>query len=226
MAGGAKPEDGAMTAKKPSRGRPRDFSIAEALESAMHVFWRKGYEGASVADLTKAIGINSPSLYAAFGSKRELFHAVVGHYDAQFKTFMENVLAAPCARDVADRLLKGLAVLATDTRQNRPPGSLLVQSGLSCSDSGVPAELAGRRAHWEKMLCERFARAQREGDLPDTVGPATVARHLVAVCIGMCVLAAEGATREELLNIADVTMLSLVWIDQRGMVEAQRRERV
>jgi hypothetical protein len=98
-----------------SMGRPRSFCTTQALNSAMQVFWRKGYEGASIAELKKAIGINSPSLYAAFGSKKELFHRVLAHYDAQNKAFMDEILAASRAQDVASLLLRGVAALVTDT---------------------------------------------------------------------------------------------------------------
>ena len=185
-------------------GRPRSFCTEKALDSAMQVFWRKGYEGASIAELTKAIGINSPSLYAAFGSKKELFHRVLVHYDAQNKVFMDEMLAASRAQDVASLFLRGVAALVTDTSRNNPPGSLFVQSWLSCSDPAIPAELARRRDRWERELCNRFARARAEGDLSSGSSPSALASHIMAVSIGMCVLAAEGASRKDLLDIADM----------------------
>jgi AcrR family transcriptional regulator len=185
-------------------GRPRSFCKTQALQSAMQVFWRKGYEGTTITDLTKAIGINSPSLYAAFGSKKELFQAVVVHYDAQLNAFMDEVLAAARARDVATLLLQGVASLVTDTKGNNPPGSLLVQSGMSCSDSTIPAVIARHRARWEKILCERFSRAQAEGDLSAATDPSGLARYIMAVAIGMSVLATEGASREDLLAMAEM----------------------
>jgi AcrR family transcriptional regulator len=191
-------------------GRPRSFCTTQALQSAMQVFWRKGYEGASIADLTKAIGINSPSLYAAFGSKKELFYRVLVHYDAQNKVFMDEVLAAPRAQDVASLLLRGVATLITDTSGNNPSGSLFVQSGLSCSDAAIPAELARRRTYWEKALCKRFVRAQAEGDLSSAADPSALASHIMAVSIGMCVLAAGGASREDLLDTAEMAAMPVV----------------
>ncbi|HEX4533759.1 MAG TPA: helix-turn-helix domain-containing protein, partial [Rhizomicrobium sp.] len=93
----------------------------------MEVFWRHGYEGASLADLTESMGINSPSLYAAFGSKEGLFRAVLERYDARRKGFMENVLAAPDAQSVARAFLEGVAEFAADTSGRNPPGCLLLQ---------------------------------------------------------------------------------------------------
>jgi AcrR family transcriptional regulator len=190
-------------------GRPRSFCTTQALNSAMQVFWRRGYEGASIAELRKAIGINSPSLYAAFGSKKELFYRVLAHYDAQNKVFMDEILAASRAQDVASLLLRGVATLATDASGNNPRGGLLVQGGLSCSDPTIPAELARRRVHWEGELCKRFVRAQVEGDLSSGASPPALASYLMAVSIGMCVLAAERASREDLLDIADMAATSV-----------------
>src|SRR5580704_12026654 len=147
-------------------GRPRGFCTDKALDSAMLVFWRKGYEGASMVDLTQAIGINSPSLYAAFGSKEGLFRAVLERYDARRNAFMAALLAAPTARDVAEKFLHGVADFAADTGGKNPPGCLLLQSGLSCGDSAIPDELTRHRAEKEAALCARFERAVRDGDLP------------------------------------------------------------
>jgi AcrR family transcriptional regulator len=190
-------------------GRPRSFCTTRALNSAMQVFWRRGYEGASIAELRKAIGINSPSLYAAFGSKKELFYRVLAHYDAQNKVFMDEILAASRAQDVASLLLRGVAALVTDTSGNNLRGGLLVQGGLSCSDPAIPAELARRRVHWEGELRKRFVRAQVEGDLSSGASPPALASYLMTVSIGMCVLAAERASREDFLDIADMAATSV-----------------
>jgi AcrR family transcriptional regulator len=187
-------------------GRPRSFCTEKALDSAMQVFWRKGYEGASMVDLTEAIGINSPSLYAAFGSKEGLFRAVLGRYDARRIAFMENLLAAPTAREVAERFLHGVADFAADTGGKNPPGCLLLQSGLSCGDSVIPDELARHRAEKEAALRERFERAQREGDLPPTANPASLARYLSAMANGICIQAASGASTKELHEVAALAL--------------------
>src|SRR5580704_13901572 len=130
-------------------GRPRGFCTDKALDSAMQVFWRKGYEGASLVDLTTAIGINSPSLYACFGSKEGLFRAVLERYDTRRKAFMDKVLAHTSAHGVATALLVGVAGFAADTSGLNPPGCLLLQSGLTCGDQVIPDELARHRAEKE-----------------------------------------------------------------------------
>src|SRR5947207_13461768 len=106
-------------------GRPRAFDADKALDKALKVFWRKGYEGASLPDLTAAMGINRPSLYAAFGNKEELFRKVIARYVDGPASFVRKALEAPTARVAAERLLSGAIALVTDPRN--PRGCLLVQ---------------------------------------------------------------------------------------------------
>ena len=133
-------------------GRPRAFDTDQALHQAMKVFWRLGYEGASLAELTRAMGINAPSLYAAFGSKEGLFKAVLDHYEARRQRCLGDILSASTAREVAVRLVFGLVDVVTDP--DVPPGCLLLQGGLSCgaNTQDVPQELARRRASLEQAL--------------------------------------------------------------------------
>jgi AcrR family transcriptional regulator len=142
-------------------GRPREFDADAALDQAMEVFWRHGYEGATIAQLTDAMGINPPSLYAAFGNKEGLLKAALDRYTAKRAGWMEGVLSAPTARDVAERMLMGTADSQTDP--DNPPGCLLVQGGLACGtgSENVPFELAARRALTEDQLRERFVRAKK-----------------------------------------------------------------
>ena len=187
-------------------GRPRGFDREGALDRAMDVFWRKGYEGASLADLTKAMGINPPSLYAAFGNKEGLLKAALDRYREQRSDFMRHVLEAPHARAVAERILGGTADLLTDPAN--PPGCLLVQGGLACgsTSSRIPLELAERRAETEHLLKERFVRARDDGDLPADADPGALAQFLSTVLNGMGVQAAAGATREALRQTARLSL--------------------
>jgi AcrR family transcriptional regulator len=189
-------------------GRPRSFCLDQAADRAMTVFWKKGYEGASLSDLTTAMGINAPSLYAAFGSKEGLFKAVLKRYDDRRSGFMENVLSAPDAYGVARNYLEGIAEFAADTNGGaNPPGCLLVQSG-SCADQAIPEEVARHRAEKERLLCERFKQAKKDGDLPKDADPATLARYLSAMANGICMHAAAGAKVAELISIARVALAS------------------
>jgi len=189
-------------------GRPRSFCVDQAADRAMTVFWTKGYEGASLSDLTTAMGINAPSLYAAFGSKEGLFKAVLERYDARRQGFMDKVLSAPDAYGVARNYLEGIAEFAADTNGGQnPPGCLLVQNG-SCADQTIPEEVARHRAEKEAKLRERFEQAQKDGDLPDDADPAMLARYLSAMANGICMHAAAGASVAELLDIARMALAS------------------
>lgn len=181
-------------------GRPREFNVEEALAAAQKVFWLKGYEGASISDLTEAMGINSPSLYAAFGSKKGLFTAVLNHYDASREKVLAKILAEPTAKEVAQRYLTALAEYATDKKH--PPGCLLVKAGLSPGEGEIAKQVAQHKAATEMALRERFECAKREGDLPGDASPVALMRYLMAVGAGLCVQAATGASRDDVCAIA------------------------
>jgi AcrR family transcriptional regulator len=183
------------------KGRPREFDTDKALDAALKVFWRKGYEGASLPELTKAMGINRPSLYAAFGNKEALFRKVLDRYAEGPSAYVGEALNEPTARAVAERLLEGTIDLLTDRRN--PHGCLMVQGALACGEAAesVRRELASRRLASEAAVCQRFERALAEGDLPADCDPADLARYVVTVVRGMAVQAAGGAGREELRRV-------------------------
>lgn len=190
-------------------GRPREFDADAALDEAMEVFWRHGYEGATIAQLTEAMGINPPSLYAAFGNKEGLLKAALDRYTAKRAEWMSEVLSAPTAREVAERMLTCIADTQTDPAN--PPGCLLVQGGLACGtgSENVPFELAARRAETEEQLRERFVTAKNDGDLKETADPAALAGYLSAVSVGMGVMASSGADREALRQVASVSVKAI-----------------
>jgi AcrR family transcriptional regulator len=187
-------------------GRPREFDMDAALDKAMEVFWRRGYEGATIAELTGAMGINPPSLYAAFGNKEGLLKAALDRYMVVRNECMEEILAAPTAREVVERGLLKLADLQTDPAN--PPGCLLVAGGLACGvgSENIPFELAAHRAQTEEQMRQRFIRAREEGDLAADSDPAALARYVSAVIVGIGVLASGGATREQLREVALVAV--------------------
>src|SRR5947209_3799427 len=141
-------------------GRPRAFDIDKALDRALQVFWRKGYEGASLPDLTRAMGINRPSLYAAFGNKEALFRKALDRYAEGPACYVRQALDEPTARAVAERVLAGSVDLLTDPRN--PRGCLLVQGALVCGEAAesVRRELAARRLAGEVAFRRRFERAR------------------------------------------------------------------
>src|ERR1700753_124748 len=118
--------------KEPARGRPRSFDSDLALDRALRVFWEKGYEGTSLSDLTAAMRINRPSLYAAFGDKESLFRKALDRYTGAQFSYIQNALNAPTARQVAERLL--LATVGQMCDGRNPAGCLLVQGALASGE--------------------------------------------------------------------------------------------
>ena len=182
-------------------GRPRSFETGKALDAAMKVFWRKGYEGASLADLTRAMGINRPSLYAAFGDKESLFRKVLDRYDNGPAGYVREALNQPTARAAIERLMEGAAELATAS--SNPRGCLFVQGALACGDGAkvIRNDLILRRDAGEKAVRQRLKRAQAEGDLPRDANSADLARYVVTMIHGIAVQAASGAARDQLRRV-------------------------
>jgi AcrR family transcriptional regulator len=187
-------------------GRPRKFDADQALDRAMKVFWRYGYEGASLLDLTRAMKINRPSLYAAFGDKESLFRKALDRYVAQNACHVKEALAQPTARAVVERLWRaGIDVVADSSC---PAGCLLVQGALACgaTSKSVQRELTKRRQAGEDLLRARFERAILEGDLPRDSDAAALARYAATISYGMAVHAAGGATAEDLRPVVEVAL--------------------
>jgi AcrR family transcriptional regulator len=185
-------------------GRPRGFDPDAVLERAMHVFWAKGYEGTTLSDLTRAMRINRPSLYAAFGNKEQLFGKVLDRYMDGPVAYFGKALAAPKARDVVEGIFLGTARMADDPRV--PAGCLMVQGALACGDASVRKEVAARRAAAEVALRRRLQRAKREGDLPKNADPAELAHYVMTVVRGMAVQSAGGASRDQLRRVAKIAL--------------------
>jgi AcrR family transcriptional regulator len=206
-----------MNKKSPSKaaGRPRSFDTGNALDCALDVFWRKGYEGASLSDLTKAMGINRPSLYAAFGDKEKLFRKVLDRYEEGPASYSRAALQERTSRAVVERLLYGTADLLTSP--GNPRGCLFVQGALACGDGAdcVRKELISRRMAGEAALRQRLLRARMDGDLPPESNPASLARYIVTLIQGISVQAAGGATRSELHRVIDIALQS--WPSRRNV---------
>jgi len=187
-------------------GRPRAFDPQKALEKALDVFWRHGYEGASLAELTKAMRINKPSMYAAFGNKQDLFRKALDRYAETATDYVRVGLKAPTARGAVERILVGAADSLSDARH--PRGCLMVQGALACGEGSkvVQRELCLRRALGEAAIRERLERAKLEGDLAADANPAELAGYVMTVVHGMSVQASGGASREKLRGIAERAM--------------------
>ena len=193
-------------AKATTIGRPRAFSMDDALDRALEVFWRKGYEGASICDLTQAMGINPPSLYAAFGNKESLFRRALDRYQAKHAALWDEALAAPTAFEAVKQLLEGTALSLGDKRT--PRGCLLIQAALCGGEESDPVtkELAARREASVALIRDRLQRAKREGDLPDDADPAGLARFVATVIHGMAVQAASGASCKDLERVVETAL--------------------
>lgn len=188
------------------RGRPRTFNLDEALDKALRVFWQKGYEGASLDDLTGAMGISRPSLYAAFGDKETLFRKALDRYESGPSSFAREALKEPTARGVVERLLREAIKMHTDP--NTPPGCLMVHGALASGEGSdsIRLELNARRSADEIGLRQRLAHAKAEGDLPHDANPADLARYIVTIMRGMAVQASGGASRNELRRVAQMAL--------------------
>lgn len=190
------------------RGRPRTFVLEDALDRAIEVFWRQGYEGTTLDDLTEAMSISRPSLYAAFGNKEEAFKRAIERYATVDMAYVNDAIAEPTARLVAEHYLRSNVLAITDPE--RPAGCLSIQGGLSGSPQhqNIVSFLSQSRAAGEAKFAARFQRAIEDGDLSSQESPEELAKYLATVTSGMAVQAAAGATRAELEPIVDRALLA------------------
>lgn len=188
-------------------GRPLSFDREAALERAMLVFWRYGYEAASLSELTSAMGITPPSLYAAFGDKEQLFLEAVERYSTKRCDALQDMFAqAPTARDAIERLLQSSAV--DNTCPSHPPGCLVVMAATNCSASAehVQTAMTERRENIEGLITARIEQGIQEGELPTSIDAATLANFYAAVLQGMTMQARDTCDRDKLLAIASAAM--------------------
>lgn len=188
------------------KGRPREFCVDQALAAALRVFWSKGYEGASLTDLTEAMGITRPSLYAAFGNKEALFCKALDLYQREKLAYIDAAISAPTARAVAERLLRG--ALENQTSSDEPHGCLGVISAVACGAEAesIRAEVLKRGAFSRQAIVDRMARAKAEGDLPAHVDVEGLTAMLYALLQGMAVQAGGGASREDLERLIEASL--------------------
>jgi AcrR family transcriptional regulator len=192
--------------KKELMGRPREFDIDRAVEISLDLFWRNGYNGTSLTNLTNAMGITPPSFYFAFGSKEKLFQLVFNRYVTEHFAFFKEALSQSTARSIVERLLYGFA--DTFTNGKHPSGCLLINSSLPCSDDADPIrrKLAEGRDEIRKELCSRLKKAKSSGDLPEEADPSALARYVLMLGWGMAIEAQSGASRKELYRTVIVAL--------------------
>lgn len=205
------------------RGRPRVFDREEALGQATRLFWLKGYDGTSIVDLTDAIGIEAPSLYAAFGSKKELYAAALRYYGENYEGLVwDNFRAAATARDAAKAYLMDSAAALTGAIADTPRGCMATLSSIvGEAHPQLGSLLLAVRAVVFDRLKARFERAVSEGELADSVDVAGLARFVQNNQSGMSILARDGIGRAELEHVAKIAMLG--WDSAVKLSEVARR---
>ncbi|MFM2042952.1 MAG: hypothetical protein RLY86_1528 [Pseudomonadota bacterium] len=190
-----------------ARGRPRAFDPDAALDRALDLFWRNGYDGTSLADLTRAMGINRPSLYAAYGDKRALFQKALDRYMAGPCALVARaVVEAPTAIAAVRALL--MSITGSDACADGPRGCLLVHGALCGGEETgeIQAELTRRRAEMERLLQARLDGALATGELPAGTDTGALARFYAAVQQGIAVQAKAGARPEDLCGVVRIAL--------------------
>ena len=187
-----------------TRGRPREFCTDTALAAALRIFWEKGYDGASLTDLTEAMGITRPSLYAAFGNKEALFKQALDLYENEKLAYVRTALDAPTARGVAQRLLDGTIANIT----SECPGCLgvMISVQVSTSSSPIQQDVRHRARSSSEAMIARMQQAIDDGDFTIPVSAEAMTNYLTAVLQGLAVQAGAGADRDQLQQIADATL--------------------
>lgn len=189
-------------------GRHREFDVEKVLDAALCVFWRKGYEGTSYADLTEAAGVERPALYSAFGNKEALFRKALDRYSERFLEYIPEALRLPTSRQVAAHILYNAVDL--NTRFPDHTGCLGINGAVAGSDEAEPVRqaLIDFRAAGQAELRVRFEQAKAEGDLPETADPETLSAFVMAMTHGMAVQAKAGFSRDMLRAVADQALSS------------------
>jgi len=188
-------------------GRPRAFDREEALNTAMDLFWRHGFEGTSTAQLTAAIGIAPPSLYAAFGSKEALFRETLALYGQRYGGFLSQPMSGTgSARAAVEQMLQAAARQFTDAQH--PLGCMVAAGELQASEAqgALVAEVAGRRHAAQLAIRARLNRARQDGELPAVTDTAALAAYFAMVVQGLAVQARDGAKPALLKRLADLAM--------------------
>lgn len=184
-------------------GRHRQFDVDETLDTALCIFWRKGYEGTSYTDLTQATGVERPALYSAFGNKEALFRKALRRYYEHYQDFIPEALKLPTAREVAAHLLYRSVEL--NTRNPDHTGCFIINGAIAGSDDAEPVRqaLIEIREVGLAQLRERFEQAKAQGDLPSNAKADALAAFLLAVLHGMAVQAKAGFSRGMLEAVAE-----------------------
>jgi AcrR family transcriptional regulator len=183
------------------RGRPRSFDRDAALDQAIRLFWRDGYEATSVRDLSEELGIGAPSLYSAFGDKQTLFGEAVRVYDREYGGFIEEALdEEPTAEAAVTRIFTRAP--GRYTRRGLPSGCLIASGDAGTTDDGARRTLRGMRKRITALIADRIRRDVTTGVLPPGTDPEALAAHTMAVLNGIAQQARDGVPRRRLEQVA------------------------
>jgi AcrR family transcriptional regulator len=190
-------------------GRPISFDRDAALEAAMLLFWERGYEGTSMADLTQAMGLNPSSIYAAFGDKRALFSLAVMRYMESRAQYATKALEEPTLDKVIRALFDNTVVFLTTP--GHPPTCMTLAGAVGCSVDATPARdiMTEIRKQNEVAMRQRFLQARKSGELPKDVNVDDYTRYLSSILAGLSVQAANGSTKAELKRTAKMALRHL-----------------
>ena len=188
--------------EKRPRGRPQKFINDDALHQAIEVFWMHGYEGTSLTNLTNALNMNRPSIYAAFGNKQELFSLSLQTYIDEQLAFVDEAVKQETLSEVIEMLFNKQIDLLSEKKR----GCMLVQAALSCGEETqeIKNELTEQRKVLEGKLRKRFQMAQLRKDTSSSESPAAAAKYITTIYQGISVQAASGATKKELTEVAEL----------------------
>ena len=216
-----KTDPASPTPPRRPRGRPRSFDRDAALDAAMEVFWSKGFETASLHDLTRAMGINPPSLYATFGDKEGLFLEAVKRYETRLGESCPYC-DEPTARASVEKLLRDMA--SQFTEPGHPRGCLMVMASTTSNASSkrMQAAIAERRAAARARMKTRVAQGICDGELPPGTDVTALANFYMAVIAGMALQSRDGASRKALLSMVETAMRA--WPSGGGSPAAKRRK--
>ena len=191
---------------KTMAGRKRNFNKDEALDKAMRVFWDNGFTGTSLADLTDALGINKPSLYAAFGNKEQLFQAAMDHYIQHYGSPLLKHLSQPEDLPLLQRLENYLfAMVELNCSEDAPKGCFVVRSCCESGGAGMPDDISSTMQDIsysvEQFLCDVLQSEQQKGQLRTDLDAKEMAAYILSVMYGLSVMARRGKSCDELKAI-------------------------
>ena len=190
-------------------GRPRAFDTEAALDAALKVFWMKGYEGTTVADLTKAMKLTMSSLYAAFGDKESLFRLIASRYAQSAAAMYEKAMAEPTLAKALSALFDGTVLFLN--RPGNPPGCLTIMGALASNANAAPVQqlLLKMRTAGQLRIQARCEQAKSEGELSSTFDCVAFSRYVATILWGLMVQGAGGAGRKQMQEVADIAVQNL-----------------